>query len=103
MSTMIKLNDALKQMETGKPFSMTFVTLDVKRGTGGKLSEVDECILVQKKAAATAPMRKPKRNPEHWTNQTRGFKRLVAGYPTSSVRKFHIFLITKFNGQTVYL
>lgn len=101
MDELIKLNEALKIMETGEPFSMVFVSFDEFRKTGGKLVEVDEAILIKKKGVVST--RKPKRNPNHWTNSTRPFKRMVAGYPTSAVRRFHIFLLVSFNGKKVYL
>ncbi len=108
----ILLNDALKEMETGNPFSISYVTLDIKRKTGGKIKKVLSAVLcgakpptenTKKLPTAKSLRAKPKRNPNHWDNQTRALQVLINGVPTSHIRKFHIFLITEFNNKAVYL
>lgn len=95
-------------METGKPFSMTFVAFDRARKKGGQIKRVHSAILEnanrpklpsKNKTSAT----NPKKNPNHWDNQTRAFRHLVDGVPSAGIRKFHIFLLTEFNGEPVYL
>ena len=111
--SMIKLNQVLKIMQAGEIFSMSFVTLDVKRKTGGKIRQIDEARIIQKQPKLRSDFKpsedtgkyepRLKKNPNHWTNCTRSFKIIVDGIESSSIRKVHIFLITKFNGKTVYL
>lgn len=106
MKGMIKLNEALKIMESGERFSLSFVTLDVKRKTGGKIRSFDSAVQAKKpkpEKSNSVKTKSPKKNPNHWTNQTRPIKPVVDGIVSSQVRKVHIFLITEFNGKKVFL
>ena len=106
----IKLNEALKIMESGEVFSIQFVTFDKKRKTGGYVKHYPEARLLQKedkkpvvkKSSSSSTARKTK-NPNHWDNATRNIKVIVSGVESSGNKKLHIFLITMFNGKRVYL
>ena len=69
--------EVMKLMETGKPFSMSYVTYDTTRGTGGELRSVTNWCKVQKDldTEVRAPGDTGKRtearyHPDHWTNAT---------------------------------
>lgn len=106
----IKLNEALKIMESGEVFSIQFVTYDKKRKTGGFVKFYPEARLLQKtdspakqvKSESSGIKRKTK-NPNHWDNATRNIKVIVNGIESSGNKKLHIFLMTMFNGKRVYL
>lgn len=102
----VRLEEVLKVMETGEPFSVRFVTCDVNRQTGGKFLEWQNCRLSKQlherrggKVGAVVPAEKPGLMPAHYRNGTRN---LVVGRSTQ-VRKLHIWLILAFNGQKVVL
>lgn len=103
-------------METGKPFTCTFVTYDAKRDRGGELREYEAKLIrnnplqkqggrpltpkeKQEKALAEASVR----NPHHSKHFTRNVQVLQDSFPTSMIRKIHPLLLTKFNGSTVVL
>ncbi|MGV3588601.1 MAG: hypothetical protein ACO1OF_16465 [Adhaeribacter sp.] len=108
---MILLKDALAQMEKKDernwpvPFTIEFVTADRERNTGGEVIRLEKVVLardvkgLKKKTSAILDSTEPDRaaNPNHWLNGTRNL------YHTQSqqIRKCHIRLITKFNGQPV--
>lgn len=82
--------------------SISFVTANKKRGTGGELVTLKNVVQTgYKKTGKGSGKRKPMqpldRNPEHWKNQTRNL--LIAG--SNQTRKCHIRLITEFNGARV--
>jgi hypothetical protein len=102
----VRLEEVLKVMETGEPFSVRFVTCDVNRETGGKFLEWEDCRLSKQlherrgtKPAGPAAAEAPGLQPSHYANGTRN---LVVGRSTQ-VRKIHIWLILAFNGQKVVL
>ena len=97
---MIRVRDMLSQMLMKTtdgvfvPFSVTFVTCDVKRGTGGKKITIDSAIL------EGGPKSNSKlRNPNHYRNYTRNI-RATTGDKTIKV---HALLITRFNGAKIIL
>lgn len=88
-------------MESGEPFSVEFVTCDVKRKKGGELIAVDGAVLRRTtidRAKESQPVSNAttSRSANEYSNATRNL--LLANGQT---RKIHIRLITKFNGQTV--
>ena len=112
MKAIITLPEVLKQMdqfdEKGKPvpFSIKFVTCDLRRKSGGELIELENVVkCVGKKKGKvifddrkkTPNKKKEKKNPKHWDNSTRNILIPSSG----QIRKCHIRLITEFNGQKV--
>lgn len=105
----------LEQMETGFPFSISFVSYDKQRKKGGEIRKYKEVVLnappkdktlkkdisrqtIEKKVRAGVS-----RNPHHFENSTRTFRICVNGCKTATVKKFHIFLILDFNGKKLIL
>lgn len=93
--------------ETGESFSMTVVTADMRKGTGGelrhypiaqrcRLQEMPANILKRNGIPSTAT---DSRNPNHWANKTRN----IFIPATGAIRKVHIKLIVAFNNKRVLL
>jgi hypothetical protein len=85
------------------PFSISFCTADLKKKTGGEILTIEKAVLAKNQegvketpAGIVAPATTKKAN--HWDNETRNIMLL----PSKNIRKVHIRLITKLNGQTVY-
>ena len=74
------------------PFSITFVTADQKKGTGGKKIVLDQAIFVG------GPSNKSKsRNPNHYENYTRNIRHLMS----DRIITIHPLLVLYFNGMKV--
>lgn len=74
------------------PFSITFVTADLKKGTGGKKITYDQALFVG------GPSRKSKtRNPQHYSNMTRNIRHKNSDRITT----IHPHLVLMFNGLRV--
>jgi len=117
MTNQITVKAMLSQMESGDPFSITFVTFDRQRKKGGKVHTYGEAVLVlttkvAKKAsevdrAPTSIERKKakletlKRAPNHHKWYTRNIQLLVNGHPTGERRKIHPPLVITFNNKIV--
>jgi len=110
----ITMKEMLETMESGNPFSVSFVTFDRQRKTGGKVRQIKQAILnkhIQKDSSSTDEQPKPQkkervresRNPHHFENSTRSIRILVNGCKTSTVKKLHIFLVLKFNDKKLML
>lgn len=113
----ITVKDMLAQMETGKVFSLTFVTYDRRRKRGGSIEDIAEAVLLQHDPTATneifanrpaTPHEKKvqqlaelRRAPDHHKWYTRNIRLLVNGHPTGEIRKIHPPLVTRFNQKTV--
>lgn len=88
----------LSDMNTGQPFSITYVTLDKKRGTGGQLRTL---VNATKKSANMVMAGSPAtgtRKPNHSDN---GTINIVCA--DGSITKVHTRLITQFNNHDVAL
>ena len=110
---MITIQEILKEMDSGRPFSLTVVKYDRQRKTGGELLEIPEAILVQAdpapvpgqraatpyEAATQAAEEAKRRDPSHFDHYTRNIRILADGTPTSLIRKIHVPLIVCFNGD----
>jgi hypothetical protein len=112
----ITLREVLGEMEKReRPFSVTFITLDRKRKTGGDVVTIDNGMLsgsnnekseTQKPLSLTNEIQRmttevystETRNPNHFVNRTRNIR--ILG--TSQIRKLHIRLIIEFNCKTVF-
>ena len=103
----INLKQALAILESGDWCQLTYVTADVKKGTGGKLITFARCRIAQghalnvkshtetKKSGATASTNSQK-NPNHNLHFTRNVQ-----LPNKMVRTIHPILITLINSQPV--
>jgi len=117
-STVITVAAVLKEMETGKPFDLTYITFDRKRKTGGEL-RTEHAVLNMATAddkegeadqghrAPTAQeanlqaLSSPTKNPNHQKWYTRLIIPVVDGHVSSQLRKVHPPLFAEFNGMTV--
>lgn len=94
----IRVKDMLNTMqlrgEDGEliPFSISFVTLDEKLGTGGKKITLDQAVLVGGPGG-----KNKKRNPNHFENYTRNIRHLEG----DRIIKIHALLVTRFNGMRI--
>lgn len=114
---MISLRSALDGMERldsrkrAVPFDLVVVTADRKKMTGGELLELKGGVLHGERKSLHQDLRigrieggKPQdlnggkkiKGPNHWENKTRNVL-----LPNGEVRKVHIRLIVRFNGQRV--
>lgn len=100
--------DALREMETGRVFSIQFYTGDLSKQTGGKRITIDRAVMNEPGAAkepvagsAAESDKKEQyhstRAPKHSKNRTRNLRIL----PSGEIRKIHISLFTVFNGRKV--
>jgi len=112
----ITMSEMLKAMNTGLPFSFSFVSFDKKRKTGGEIKRYKEVVLnadttnkettPAKVKTESQPLKNRvgvSRNPHHFENSTRTFRICVNGCKTATVKKFHIFLVLEFNGKKLML
>ncbi len=106
-SGVITLSEVLRIYESGASFSITVVTADRKKGTGGelrhyptaqrcRLQEMPANLLKRNGFTSTAT---DKRSPNHWENKTRNLYIPATG----EIRKIHIKLIVAFNNKRVLL
>lgn len=77
-----------------EPFSITFVTCDLKKGTGGQKISLDKAVLVGGRSSKSG-----ERNPQHDRNYTRNIRHLES----DKIIKIHALLVTRFNGFKVTL
>ncbi|MDJ1500461.1 hypothetical protein [Xanthocytophaga agilis] len=97
---MIKLSEALMQMEQGETFSCKFVTFNQRRKTGGEIIEIQEARLFRQSASTPEEKKESSgksKSPNHWANSTRNILIL----PSEQIRKLHIRLLIEFNGFKV--
>lgn len=115
MTNQITVKGKLAQMETGDPFSITYITFDRQRKKGGQVQAYTEAVLVltaerrveQPQRAQTSRERKQaklqhlKKAPHHHKWYTRNIQLLVNGHPTGERRKIHPPLVVLFNDKIV--
>lgn len=104
----------LEEMNTGIPFSVSFVSYDKQRKTGGEIKKYKEVVLnadttnnIEGKPEAKSRLLGKRdgvsKNPHHFENSTRSFRVCVNGCKTATVKKLHIFLVLEFNGKKLML
>lgn len=101
----ITLKQVLEFMDAGQPFSISFVTADKRKNTGGEWIDIEKAYksgYVDPEARKQTNKLQPasdmiNRAPNHYQNSTRNI--MIAA--NSDVRKVHLRLIRKFNGKTV--
>lgn len=92
---------------TGKPFSITYITWDWQTGRGGAIKSYQQAVkhygaeskgnesLVNNKGALVYATK----NPGHFHNGTTNIRVTAAG--NAEIRKIHIQLVRRFNGCIV--
>ena len=108
----VTVREMMDEMRSGNAFSITWVTADRKKETGGKVLHLINAVLVQrdskaKKRVGSAVVSNAtvvddeylsgKRNPRHYENDTIN----IMKRGTQQIRKAHVMLITVFNGKPV--
>ena len=92
----------MAHINSGKSFSIVYVTADVKSGRAGAVKEVSQASKHYQpdnsKQASTATAIKVIRNPNHFSNSTINIR--IPGTPTQ-IRKLHVQLIRRFNEAIV--
>jgi hypothetical protein len=79
------------------PFSITFVTYDKTRNTGGKLNSIKKAYMSVTEIKRTEPAKRiPKVFQNHFSNATRNIKSA-----NGDLVKIHIYLITRINNIPV--
>jgi hypothetical protein len=107
MEPVILMNDVLNEMDSGKPFKMSFVTADRKKGTGGELKEVinwakvmgiddDDRLAGQ---IVRSGSKSNTRKPDHFRHRT--FNIYNPNDPHAHIVKVHWRLILFFNNKRV--
>lgn len=76
------------------PFSITFVTCDLTKGTGGEKITLDKAVLVGGRSSRSGV-----RNPNHHRNYTRNIRHIES----DRIIKIHALLVTRFNDYKVTL
>lgn len=105
----------LRRMETGEAFSLTYVTYNRKKGAGGKVVQLGECVLLQADKEARAAVGRQltpvelrgaevreegaarRKDPHHKAWYTRNVRVLQNGVPTTMTRKIHPPLVLEYN------
>jgi hypothetical protein len=103
----ISISDMKAYMQSGKPFSMVYITYDFTRGKGGRVKRVAMAVhhYAANKSSTQAPPpsprdpSRPSRNPRHYENSTVNIRYQDNGQFV--IRKVHYQLIRQFNGATV--
>lgn len=75
------------------PFSITFVTADLNKGTGGEKITYDSAVFV----GGPSKRNDKKRNPNHYDNMTRNIRHAKSDRITT----IHPHLVIRFNGMSV--
>jgi len=104
METILR-SEAKREIDTGKPFNLAFVTADRRRGTGGEYIEVKNWQKVKEDPAPEAlpgkPALKPEltKKPDHWIHKT--FNIFNPANPKQHPIKVHYRLMDVFNGKRI--
>jgi len=101
MEGTITIKEMLEYMDSGRPFDLSYVTADRRRGTGGQLLSATRARKTgtaardgQKLTASVVSA--AARNPQHAEHFTRNIV-----LRDRTVKKIHPDLVTKFNGRVV--
>lgn len=93
-------------MNSGLPFSITYVTWDKQRGRGGAVKSILQAVKHykedtdgKKQTMDTKELVYSIRNPRHFHNSTVNIRVTAAGH--ADIRKVHYQLIRRFNGAIV--
>ncbi len=117
MDNQITVKDMLKEMETGDPFSIKYITFDRQRKKGGHIEQYKEAVLLIKPVLVIQPesegrsptlieqkkkkLERLRKRPNHKEWYTRNIQLMVNGHPTGERRKIHPPLVVLFNNKIV--
>ena len=102
METML-FADMLDEIDSGRPFDMTFVKADRRRGTGGEVVRVSNWVKCNEETHDPAYISMPQtsgvgKKPNHHMHKTKNIMNLRN---TNVKRKVHVRLICTLNGKTI--
>jgi hypothetical protein len=114
--SVILLSEALRILHSGAVCSLTYVAADRKRGTGGKMIHIPQCVIYSEDPespttsissedasppSGACPVNSggSRRGASHYLHKTRN----IYIPSTRKIQKLHIKLITRFNGKKVLL
>ena len=92
-------SEVLRQMDTGEPFHLEFVTADRKRGTGGELVKVINWTKQKKD-----PVQERKTALSHNSGRSRPSKTFIISNPHNKIQhpiSVHVRLLQFFNGKRI--
>lgn len=90
------LKDVITHMEAGHEFSIEVITADRNKNTGGDILYFPKAKIFRKKKQGFDGKTGLTKRQNHFINSTRNLL-----LPNNQIRKIHIRLITRFNGETV--
>jgi len=95
----IELYEVISHIDSGRPFNMTYVTADKKKGTGGQIKVVKNWVRCDLAAMPDIILRRNKvdKMPRHQEHKTKN----IMNPATRDIKKVHIRLICEFNGRRV--
>lgn len=86
-----------------KPFSVTYMSYNASRKTGGEVLKFPHCVLRIENNTGSKVMKGKQYykgyQPRHWLNSTRNF--LPLGMSQNDIKKLHVWLMFEFNGMEV--
>jgi hypothetical protein len=97
---MIRVSDMLNVMNQRDgnsdfiPFSITWVSCNLKQNTGGEKITLAKAVL-----KGSGKSKSAKRNPNHYENYTRN----IVAFGGDRIMKVHVLLITRFNDDKIIL
>jgi hypothetical protein len=103
MSPVIELYEVINHIDSGMPFTMTYITADRRKGTGGQLKQCTNWVRCDLATMPEVVLRKNRihyemeKNPNHPDHKTKN----IMNPATRDIRKVHIRLITEFQGKRV--
>jgi hypothetical protein len=99
----VLFKDMIEYMDSGQPFSLSFVSYDKKRKSGGEWVEIKSAVKFMAKNSSGQSIESAQptfkgviKNPHHFENATRNIK-----LQNGQLRKIHIRLIRVFNNKKV--
>ena len=104
MAAYIQLTEVIDHLDSGMPFSMTYVKADRKTGIGGEIRRVQNWVKCELDSVPETILRRNKlvqfaaeKNPHHSEHKTRN----IMDPATRTIKKIHLRLITEFQGKRV--
>jgi len=108
MEETITIRQMLDEMKAGVICSLTVITYDRKRKSGGKIKHFPEMRLYEEGMELGRPLTeaekkafRKKKAPRHGRHYTRNMVVMQNGTPTSIIRKIHPPLVMRYNGKIV--
>jgi hypothetical protein len=106
----VTIKEMLQEMNSGRVFSISFVSYDKQRRRGGEVKEYPSAVLLRTDNDTIKPKNDNKKGsvgsstpPKHYEHATRAFRVVLNGVETSAIKKFHLFLVLQFNGKKLVL